>query len=292
VALKKRNLRASLAKPLVRPDVFAYHDYKSYLRDWIAYRKATEHGFSIRELATRGKFAVGYLSSVISGTRHISLKTFQKLLPVLGLEDTEGAFLENMVKFATAETQEIRLIALERMNSFGSYQRKNPNEARMVRYMSHWINVAIREMSTMPDFKADPAWIQSQLRMNVSQLEVGQALDFLTSNGFIRIREDGTIEQSESHLECAGEVFRDSLVQYHRQMFMLATQSVDNARGTERNLVGHTISIDPEQYDVARKILDDALTKIQTLPGLAPAAKPMVYHVELALFPITKRSDA
>jgi uncharacterized protein (TIGR02147 family) len=276
------------ARKSSRPDVFSYHDYKEFLRDWIGYRKKTQAGFSVREIASRAQFAVGYLSTILSGDRHISAKSFAKLAPILELAPSELSYLESLIKFITADTQEARLAALERMNANPTFQKRKPNESRIIRYMSKWYHVAIREMAASPNFKMDPQWIQDRLKTHIPLNQIKEAIEFLIDNEFLKVRDDGAVELAEKHLDCQGDVYRNALAQFHKHMFTLAAQSIENTPGTERSLLGHTISIAPEQYADAQSILAAAYAKIQKLPEPPAGKETLVYQIELALFPMTR----
>lgn len=220
------------------------------------------------------------------------MKAFYRLAPLLDLTPSQLAYLENLVKLAAAPSQDTRLNALERLEKFTAYQNRNPNEARFIRYMTRWYHLAIRELASIPGFQLEPRWIQKRLKSRVPLREIRAALDFLLGNGFLAAHPDGTVTLPEKHLDCAGEVYKGALTQYHKQIFALATRAIDDTPGTERNVVGHTISIDPEQYATALKILSEAMEKIQSLPESASPASTAVYQVELAMFPLTKRRDA
>src|SRR6185295_18863017 len=97
-----------------RPDIFTYHDYRAFLKDWIEFQRSARPGFSMRSLSAEAKLAVGYLPPVLSGARNLSMKALFKLLPVLGLTRPEQAYLENLVKL-TADSQETRIEAVTRM---------------------------------------------------------------------------------------------------------------------------------------------------------------------------------
>src|SRR4051812_2691139 len=105
----------SKAKKSDRPDVYRYHDYRAFLKDWIAHRKTVRAGYSMRMLATEAKLASGYLPPVLAGAREISLKALSKILPVLGLNRAEQGYLESLVKLATSDSQEARIAAVSRM---------------------------------------------------------------------------------------------------------------------------------------------------------------------------------
>jgi uncharacterized protein (TIGR02147 family) len=275
-----------------RPDVYRYHDYRAFLKDWIAYRKTVRAGYSMRTLATEAKLASGYLPPVLSGARDLSMKALLKILPILGLNRPEQNYLESLVRLQISDSQEGRIAAVARMRRSSAYQRRNPNEAELFEYMSRWQYIAIREMAALPGFKADPDWIRSRLKTPVPAAEIEQALRFLGKHGYLNVLDDGTVAPPKEQIECAGGVYKVALTQYHRQMFGLAAESIDNSTAAERDLVGHTLVISDSKFEKARKILHEALDRIRDLGGATDGeGDSSVYHVELALFPLTKRGN-
>src|SRR5262245_52046683 len=121
-----------------RPEVYRYHDYRAFLKDWIEYQKAIRPAYSIRSLAAEAQLASGHLPPILSGSRELTLRTLQRLLPALGLNPAEQAFLENLVKLRTADSQVTRIAAISKMRRSSAYQRRNPNEAETFAYMGRW----------------------------------------------------------------------------------------------------------------------------------------------------------
>jgi uncharacterized protein (TIGR02147 family) len=284
--------QARKLKPLQRPDVFGYHDYRVFLKEWIAFLKETQPDFSGRTLAVQADIPVSCLPMVFSGKRELSIKNLLKLAPYLQLSRSEFGYLENLVKLNTVSSFDVRFSALDEMRKYVGYQKRNPEEAKFFEYAKHWYYVAIREMALLDGFKLDPEWIQEHLNYKVSLLEVKSALEFLIGHGYIHVGPDGQVVHSKEILDCKGEVFTPAMVQYHKQMFHLASSSIENSPPEKRNIIGYTLAIDSQKYDVARQILDRAIDEIAALEKQGQAAaRNVVYQVELALFPISKESD-
>jgi uncharacterized protein (TIGR02147 family) len=284
--------KANRQKKPKRPEVYRYHDYRAFLKDWIEYQKSVRPFYSIRTLASEAGLGSGHLPPILSGAREMTLRTLERILPVLGLNTAEQAFLENLLKMRTADSQATRIAAISKMRRSAAYRRGNPNEAELFEYMGRWVNIAIREMAIVPGFKADAAWIQSKLSKHVTIVEIEQSLKFLVKHGYLVVNKDGTVLPPKGHLDCEGGVFKVALTNYHRQMFGLAAEAIDNTPASERDLEGHTLVIKSDKFDEARAIMQAALEKVRSL-GVAPSEGDKqgnsVYHVEFALFPLTKR---
>ncbi len=273
-----------------RPDIYGHHDYLEFLKGWFAYRKASQPGFSMRILAKEAEIAVGYLPMVLAGKRPLSAKALSRLAPSLGLSRQERIYFELLVTLGTSPSQKVRLDALDRMKRFKAYQKSNPKELEVFRYLRNWYCVAIRELVALPDFKPDADWIQSRLREPVPLQGIKTALDFLIEHRFIESAPDGTYSLTEKPLECFGGVFQLGLGHFHSEILELAIKSIRGTPSVERSILGHTVAIDLRELDKAREILNRALREIQDL-GVAQKSPNAVYHLEMALFPLTKKGE-
>lgn len=269
-----------------RPNIFQFHDYRMFLKEWFAYRKGKEKGFSLRSLAGQAGVATGYLPMVLNGKRALSDSALKSLLPYLGLSPNETSFFENMVVLGTSDSNVERVSALDRMKRFGEFKRQNPNETEAYEYLTHWYFVAIREMATLKDFKLDPQWIQENLTFPLTLTEIKAALNFLIKNSYIVVNPDGTVQPPTKYLDCSGGIYRVALADFHREIYSLAVRSIESTPSEEREIQGQTFAISSGDVDKAKEILREALEKIRSL-GQKQAQAELVYHFEMALFPMT-----
>ncbi|MEK6577933.1 MAG: TIGR02147 family protein [Bdellovibrionota bacterium] len=270
-----------------RPNIFKYHDYREFLKDWLAYKKASQSGFSLRYLAGKSGLGAGYLSMVNNRTRNLSSKALTKLIPPLGLEPRERPFFELLVKLGDADSQEERLSALDRMKKFSTYRKNNSSESEVFQYLTHWYYVAIREMTALPEFKTNPSWIASQLNCKVSIPEIEKALKFLIENKYIEVLSNGKAHPPEKSLDYMGGIYKIALTQMHQEMLSLAGKSIESTPSAERAILGHTFAVEDGDFDQAREILNEAFEKVRKLSKGKSSGKS-VYHMELALFPLTR----
>lgn len=270
-----------------RPDIYRYHDHRLFLNELIAFLKETQPGFSLRSLAQKAGIAVGHLSMMLSGARALSGDALEKMGKPLGLTAAERTHLDLLRLFSESDSLEVRASALERIQRFGAYQRSNPKESETFRYLTRWLNVAIREMVSLKDFRAEPEWIVERLRKRLSLKQVEEALSFLVENRYVELTPDKKANLPQKTVKCFGSVFRLVLGQFHRQMLELASESFDNTSHDERNITGQTIAIADEDWPRLRNILDETITKLGDLEK-NEKPKDTVYHITFAAFPLTK----
>lgn len=270
-------------------DLFDYHDYRLYLKDWFEQGRLNQ-SISLRDVAETCQLSVGYLPMILSGQRNLSEKSFEKLQLVLKMNSEQSAYFKALLILSDASSTRDRLSAFEEIRKIKSFQKKSIKELMVYKYLSNWLNVAIREMAFRRDFEYNSAWIQSRLVQKVSLREIENSLLFLTEQGFLEKLKSGQVTATTKQLDCYSGVYRLSLGQFHQQMFGLAAQSIDLTPRDQRNLLGHTFLIPENQIENLRTILDDTLKKIESLGSEFHEAGP-VYHVILSTFPIAKKGS-
>ncbi|MEZ4366804.1 MAG: TIGR02147 family protein [Kofleriaceae bacterium] len=121
------------------PRVFEYADYRAYLRDTYAHRKATQRGFSYRSFARKaGLSSPNYLKLVIDGQRNLAPKGAAAFAVALGLPPREAAFFHDLVAFAQAETAAEKNRAWERLASYRAHRRVRAVAHHEFEYLSRW----------------------------------------------------------------------------------------------------------------------------------------------------------
>ncbi len=242
----------------------------------------------MRKLAQQAGLASGYLPMVMSGKRPLSGAALARLIPHLKLNLKEQVFLENLVTIGTSESHEARMNALHRITRSTQFQNANLETAPTYEYLTHWYYVAIREMASLNGFQADPQWIQSQLSYSVPLKDVGTALQFLLDNKYIELNADGSVRNALQPIDASGGMYRLALADFHREILHLAMQSIDKISSAERNVQGHTFALSRKNYEKATEILNEAVAKLREL-GQKENRGEAVYHVEVALIPLTHR---
>ncbi len=300
VRRKKRVLRSEITEVIAKKDVFLYHDYRAFLNDEIKHQSKSFAGFSMRAIAREASIAPGFLSMVLSGKKNLSADKLVDLARALSLKSSELNHLEYLRAFCDADLQEDKIEALSRLQRSIGYQTKNPAEHHVFRYLSRWFNVVIREMATKKGFQADAKWIQSQLQFQVPLADLKSALEFLLANKYISVLKDGSVQASTENIRCMGGVYQVVLAQFHKEMFDIATRSIDVLTSDKRYLEGYTCSLSSRHFTEAQKIITEAIDKIEALEKQAHSAGSQgdsaenIYHFcffGIPLLKVTKKEN-
>lgn len=229
-----------------KPDIFAYVDYRQYLRDYYDAAKANMPAFSYRYFARVADIASpSFLRHVMRGERNLE-GAVDNFATGLGLDEEEHAFFALLVDFDQAEDADTKTAAFEKVAATRRFRQARRLETGMFDYLSHWYFPAIREMAARPDFSEDPAWIASQL---VPQIELDQATDALATLldlGMLERNGDGRIIRGEPTIATHHEVRSLAIANYHRQMLARAGESIERIPRPYRDLGAMTACVSVE----------------------------------------------
>ena len=271
----------------IRIDVFDYHDYRKFLRDWFDLQRENQ-SLSLRDIAEQCELSTGYLPMMLSGQRNLTEKSLMKLQTSLNLNSEELTYFKSLVVLSDSATAKERMQAFEQIKNGRTFKKKSAKELEVYKYLSNWLNVAIKELALRRDFDPHPEWIQKRLVQKVSLKEIESSLKFLFDQKFLIKNSADQITTSNKQLDCFAGVYRLSLGEFHRQMFTLASHSIDLTPRDQRNLLGHTFLIPENKVEELKSLLDETLKKIEALNSEFREPGP-VYHVILATFPVAKK---
>lgn len=274
----------------LRPNIYEYHDYLIFLKDWIGFLKSTNNNFNIRKIAKEANIAIGYLSMVFARKRTMSEKAFDKITPHLKLQANEIKYLAQLRTIAESEDPQKRVEALNAIQKLKGYKETNKSELEVHQYLTNWYNVAIRELVNTKNFKADPEWIQSQFYEKIPLSEIKEALNFLEKHSFILKNQNGKHYLAEKPLQCKEGIYKISLSEFHRQILKQAEKSIERFSREERTILGHTLALNENQYAALKQHINEFIEKLEKLGDTKNEAS-QIYHVELAAFPLSKKQE-
>src|SRR5262245_1244833 len=187
-------------------DVFAYLDYRAFLRDYYQARKRGARGFSYRSFSRRaGLTSPNYLKLVIDGTRNLSPTMAERFAEACALKGDEQRYFVDLVAFGQAQTLVERDRHYARLTGFQRYRQAHKLDLAQAAYYSAWYMPAIRELATRSDFQATAAWIARQLVPEISRADAQRALDTLLELGLLAREADGSVKQRDVLLSTGAE---------------------------------------------------------------------------------------
>ncbi|MEQ1875454.1 MAG: TIGR02147 family protein [Bdellovibrionia bacterium] len=272
------------------PQVLDFHDYRAFLKAWFEFGKNGPHQISLRDIAKEIEASPSYLSMILSGQRKISDESLEKLFVLMKFTDFEKQHFHYLRTIADSESQAERIEALAKLQKVPRYKDRHQKELEVYKYLTNWYYVAIREAVNLPDFRLDPKWIQKRLKFHVSISDIQVAIDFLLDHEYIKVDKYGKSYLPEKQIDCMGGVYKMALAQFHKELFSLASQSIDQTSRDQRNITFHTMAFPKQKFEKLREVLDNALKEVAAL-GACEKDSDSVYHITFACFPLAQEEE-
>lgn len=274
-----------------KPDIFAYIDYRTYMRDYYELAKQHTKVVSYRYLARRAGFSSpNFIKLVMDGQRNLGPESVESVAKAFDLDTEEARFFEMLVAFVQAGTPELKSAAFEELASIRRFRSARRIETDMFEYLSHWYYPAIRELAARPDFQMDADWVSKQLWPRVPQARVRRALELLVDMELLRVSEDGSVSRGEPSLTTGHEVGSLAIGNFHRQMMAQAANSIESVARERRDISGLTACIPVELVGELKKRIHQFRESMLELCDSSTDGR-VVYQLNVQLFPLSDESS-
>lgn len=272
-------------------DVFAYLDYRAYLRDYYNARKAAGRGFSYRSFSRRaGLKSPNYLKLVVDAERNLSADMAERFAAACGLKGDEQRYFVDLVAFCQAATLSERDQHYARLTGFKRYRNAHKLDVAHAAYYSAWYMPAIRELAARPDFREDAAWIAQQLWPAITPQEAQHALDTLFELGLLVRDEGGKVRQTDALLSTGPETRGLHIVAYHRAMVQRAMAAIELVPAAERDISSLTLCLGEAGLRAFKERVQRFRRELLELSALEPNPEQVV-QINFQLFPLSRRRD-
>lgn len=270
--------------------VFAYGDYRQYLRDYYAHHKQESRSFSHRAFSRRaGLRSSNYLSLVMKGERDLSSEMAPRFAKACGLAKSEADFFCDLVAYGQAKTTAEKQRSYERLARFRKFRDAHQLDGAQAAYHAHWYVPAVRELVTLPAFREDPRWIAAHLEPPISERQAAEALETLCRLGLVVRDGRGRLQQAQALLTTGPGPLGHHVFVYHQALLDLAKRALDHLPREERNVSSVTLCL-PESAlpEVVRRVR--ALRQELLQLAEQAAAPERVVQVNFQVFPLSRRA--
>lgn len=276
-----------------KPDLFAYLDYRKYLRDaFEAMRAAAPKGkgkASYRSFAKEaGYTSPNLLQLILAGQRELAPANVPGTARALGLNKQETDFFADLVAFERAEGFDEKTFHYQRMLRSRRHAEARPIDKGQFEYLEQWYHPAVRELVAHPAFDGDPAWIAGRVHPRITPAQAERSLDLLQRLGLLkRDPGSGKLAHAETQISTAPEVASLAVANYHRSMLKLAEGSIEAFDAARRDLRAVTLGIPKSKYPELKRKLEAFWRDILEM-GEKGGPVEDVYQINLQAFPLTR----
>jgi uncharacterized protein (TIGR02147 family) len=273
------------------PEVFAYLDYRAYLRDYYTSRKAQSTSFSFRSFSRKAKLrSPNYLKLVMDGARNLTAEMAARFAQACGLGGEGTTYFVDLVAFNQARSAGERNAAYQRLTGFKRYRSHHKLELAHAAYHATWYLPAVRELASRRDFRDDASWIARHMRPSITKAEAGQALATLLELGLLVRDEKGRVKQHEPLISTGSETRGLHIHNYHRMMMQRAAEAMEQIPAQERDISALTLCLGKGGLSRLKQRLQRFRRELLELSALEQEPRDVV-QLNFQLFPLSQEPE-
>lgn len=269
------------------PEILNYADYRRFLADLYAQRKADSPKYSYRKFSEDLGFqASNFMHLVVSGKRNLSLDAVSRIRQHMDWRARDKNYFQSLVLYNQCSNPEDKNRLARDLDRILKKHRSliNPDQYQ---YFSTWYVPVIREIVAMKDFVSNLNWIARKLRPRIGEDQAKSALGILERLSMI-LRFKGRWTQNQNHLTTGTEVTSDMVYNYHREMLSLSQKALEHP-ADERDISAMTMSLTPTQFqEMKQRIIDFRDDLQQELQDTQTSDATMVAQLNIQFFKVTE----
>jgi uncharacterized protein (TIGR02147 family) len=271
------------------PQIWSYTDFRAYLKDWFAFKKALHSKYSIRWHAKRVGLSDGTVHNLLKD-RAPEEKTEAKLIEMMGLDEQEAEYFRGLVKVARASSIEGAAEATRALMSLGGGRSRKVIEGAIERFSADWLNYTVRELALADDFDERPEVIAARLIPPVSPAKVAECIERLIAWGLLERGYDGKLRAVNVRTDGGIATKLSTGIDFYDGILDITRKLLHGLPGSERFFSSAVFGLELAQIQVLKPVIYDALRKITDVADALPRSeRAEVMQLGIQLIPLTRR---
>lgn len=267
--------------------IFAYSDYRLFLRDWLQARKSAGQPITYEALGEAAGFtSKGFLTQILQGKSNLPARMIGDFAKALGLKKKERDYFDLLVRFNQAKRARERADLHARIREgFGAEARALALE--QFEYYRKWYYSAVRSLLGYYPFRGDYAALARQLEPAITPAQAKRAIALLERFGLIARGEDGLYRLTERLITTGESSVSHAVIEFQRETMDLAKRALESFPKAERSASTLTLGLSESGY---RALEEKLRTLRRELVEIARFDRGIdrVIQVNLHAFPLTR----
>lgn len=266
--------------------LYAYTDYRDYIRDFLLEKKKKNSGYSSRCAADKCGVPSGTFTRILNGTRGIGASVLPKIIEWLGLRHREEAYFRLLIRFQQASDSIEKETNYKELMEFRKQMRHCIPDDKF-HFFEQWYYVALFELVKIIPDVSDPGHLGALLEPPVSAAKVENALDLIEKSGFIQRKDTGYV--TTGSFLSTGDRWESAAIQsFQKMMAMLGTEALVRFPKNDRDISTLSVSLGEENFKKVTEIIREAREKIREVEN-GETSPQKVYQVNFQVFPLSRK---
>ena len=269
-------------------DVFAYTDYRTFLRDLYENRKESNPIWSYRFMAQRLDVDAGQLVKILQGKLHLPQRAIGAAIRLCGLDGREAAYFEELVRFSRARSAEESSRSFERLNALKGVASATIS-ADQAEYYRAWHHTVVCALLGLGPFRGDWETLGGLCMPPLSADQARGSVELLERLGIVERDAQGALRLAAAHVAPAEGVPVEAIRQFQKDTIDLAKLALDTIPRAEREISTITMALSESDIGLVQGWVRDLRRQIQSLAE-STRDPDRVYHLNVQLFPVAKKA--
>ncbi|MBD3420517.1 MAG: TIGR02147 family protein [Chitinivibrionales bacterium] len=267
--------------------IYDYIDYRKYLDDYYAFKKATVRGFSHRFfLQKAGLKGPNFLKNVIDGKKNLSQSSIDKFAKALALAKREHEYFKLLVLFNQSSNPVHKHEIFAQLSAFPQKSQIQQINNDNFEYLSKWYIVAVREFINSKIFTGDCTELTGAIYPKITLPQAKQALRVLKRLKMVEQDEAGVYHLADKVVSTGTEVNEIGAHSHHKAMIDISKKAIDAFQSKDRYYRSITGSFSEEAFQKIKMQLD--VTRKKVLEIIADDTNPNgIFQLNMQFFPLT-----
>jgi uncharacterized protein (TIGR02147 family) len=265
--------------------VFAYQNYREFLKEALAEKAKTREGYSLRAFSQKIGVSNSFLSEVLSEKKALSMEVAFKIAVKLDLTESETQYLCLLVQLEQEKDLEFREVLQKRLTSLNPKRKSHDLTIDLFKVISDWYHFAILELTYLPGFSLDILAVSKKL--GISKVEAELAIERLKRLELIEKDERGNYRKSHNYVLAESKIPNNVLKLYHKQILEKAMESILTQSPKERMSATDILPIDSKYLPEVDRLSREFSSAVLRLSEKSKV-KDSVYALTVHFFNLTK----
>ncbi len=271
--------------------IYAYDNYRIFLRDYMDKQRNANRKFSLRFFAMKAGFkSHSFLDNVVQGKRNLTLESTRKIVKAFGLERKEALFFQSLVLYNQSKTPREReenfreLAKIRRSIQFYRVQ-----ESQFA-YYSKWYLPVLRELAVYSDWGRDYQRLGQMVRPPLSADIARAGIRTLVEIGLLKDEGRGNFSQTEKVVTAEGVpgyIFKNARTEY----MLRAMEAAENLPKEERHIAYSVMAMSRKTFQEITNLLDEERKRMLVMANDDKQVDD-IFVLNIQAFPITQNINS
>jgi len=269
-------------------NILEFGNYRTFLKSYLedAHRRNASFNASsfARKLDLKSNTS---LIKILRGQREAGPEIQRRISHYFKFTDREARYFEDLVSLSRSRRDPAQsYLLMKRMQALKpNFRLLNDEEFAAI---SHWWFYAIKQMTRLKDFKADPSWIAKKLCFKISLKDVSKALAIMLEIGILeKDCTSGRLRATHKALNTSDEIASEGIKRFHEGMIENAKQAVRTCPVADRLMAGMTFGVRHEDVPRAKAWLNQMLGEFAD--KFESEQPERIYQAQVQFFPLTRK---